>query len=153
LNNEAVLAVPPSAGYRARKFARRHRSALVMTCAFALVLIVAAAVSIRQSVRAKREAAISEAVNDFLQNDLLAQASASKQSGSSAKPDPHLEVRTVLDRAAVKITGRFDRQPEVEASIRDTMGDTYKDLGLYPEARKQLERVGVYGQSGRRLRG
>ena len=38
LNNEAVLAVPPSAAYRARKFARRYRVALVTACAFVLVL-------------------------------------------------------------------------------------------------------------------
>ena len=88
-----------------------------------------------------REAAAAQAVNDFLQNDLLAQASAATQSGPSAKPDPDLKVRTALDRAAVRITGKFDRQPEVEAAIRDTIGQTYMDLGLYPEARKQLERA------------
>jgi len=141
LNDEAVLAVPPSAAYRARKFARRYRGALVVTCAFALVLIVAAAVSIRQSIRANREAAVAQAVNDFLQNDLLAQASAATQSGPSAKPDPHLEVRTALDRAAERIEGKFAKQPEVEGAIRDTIGQTYTDLGLYPDARKQLERA------------
>ncbi|HEV3277262.1 MAG TPA: serine/threonine-protein kinase [Terriglobia bacterium] len=127
--------------YRAGKFARRHRVALVTACAVALALIAAAMVSIRQSIRANREAAVAEAVNDFLQNDLLAQASAATQSSPSAKPDPHLEVRTALDRAAARIAGKFDRQPEVEAAIRDTMGQTYMDLGLYPEARKQLERA------------
>lgn len=148
LNNEAVLAVPPSAAYRSRKFARRYRGALVSIGAFALVLIVAAAVSIWQSVlatkqreRADREAASAQAVNDFLQNDLLAQASAAKQSGPGIKPDPHLEVRTALDRAAVRIAGKFSHQPEVEAAIRDTIGRTYMDLGLYPEARMQLERT------------
>ena len=40
LKNEAVLAVPPSVAYRARKFGRRHRTALVTLAAFALVLIV-----------------------------------------------------------------------------------------------------------------
>jgi tetratricopeptide (TPR) repeat protein len=141
LNNEPVLAVPPSMAYRTRKFARRYRVALITACAFALVLIAAAVISIRQSIRANREAAVAQAVNDFLQNDVLAQASASKQAGPSAKPDPDLKVRTALDRAAQRITGKFDRQPEVEASIRDTMGQTYMDLGLYPEARKQLERA------------
>lgn len=129
LNNEAVLAVPPSAAYRARKFARRYRTALVTACAFALVLMAASAVSIRQSIRANREAAVAQAVNDFLQNDLLAQASAATQSGPSAKPDPHLEVRTALDRAAARIAGKFDRQPEVEAAIRDTIGQTYLTRG------------------------
>jgi eukaryotic-like serine/threonine-protein kinase len=141
LNNEAVLAVPASAAYRARKFARRYRTALVTACAFALVLIAAAVVSIRQSLRANREAAVAEAVNDFLRNDLLAQASAATQSGPSAKPDPDLKVRTALDRAAQRIEGKFTRQPEVEAAIRDTIGQTYTDLGLYPEASKQLERA------------
>jgi serine/threonine protein kinase/tetratricopeptide (TPR) repeat protein len=141
LRNEAVLAVPPSLVYRSSKFVRRHRAALATAAAFVLVLIVAAGISIRQSIRASQEAAVAQAVNDFLQNDLLAQASATTQARLGTKPDPHLEVRTALDRAAVGIAGRFDRQPEVEAAIRDTMGQTYMDLGLYPEAQKQLERA------------
>jgi eukaryotic-like serine/threonine-protein kinase len=141
LNNEAVLAVPPSYGYRTRKFARRHRGPLITACAFALVLVAAAGVSVWQSIRANREAAVAEAVNDFLQDDLLAQASAANQPGIGAKPDPDLKVRTALDRAAGRIGGKFQTQPEVEASIRDTIGQTYIDLGLYPEAQKQLERA------------
>jgi len=141
LKHEPVLAVAPSAAYRARKFARRYRGPLITACAFALVFIAAAIVSIRQSIRANREAAVAQAVNDFLQNDLLAQASAANQSRQAAKPDPHLEVRTALDRAAARIAGKFDRQPEVEAAIRDTIGQTYLDLGLYAEARTQLERA------------
>jgi len=148
LRNEAVLAVPPSAAYRARKFALRYRAALVTAAAFALVLILAAAISIAQSVRATRqrdradrEAAVAQAVNDFLRNDLLAQASAYQQSGAKTKPDPDLKVRTALDRAAARIPGKFDRQPEVEAGIRETIGLTYADLGLYAEARLHLQRA------------
>jgi serine/threonine protein kinase/tetratricopeptide (TPR) repeat protein len=141
LKHEAVLAVPPSLAYRTRKFARRYRGPLMTASVFALILLVAAVVSIREGVRAKREAAIADAVNEFLQNDLLAQAGASAQAGPKAKPDPHLEVRTALDRASGRIEGKFAKQPEVEASIRDTMGWTYLDLGSYPEARKQLERA------------
>jgi eukaryotic-like serine/threonine-protein kinase len=141
LKSEPVMAVPPSAAYRARKFARRHRGPLVTACAFALVLIAAAVVSIRQSIRANNEAAVAQAVNDFLQNDLLAQASASTQASPNTKPDPDLKVRTALDRAAAKIGGKFAGEPELEGAIRDTIGETYIDLGLYPEARKQLEQA------------
>ncbi len=137
LRHEAVVAVPPSVGYRARKFARRHRAALATACAFALVIIAAAAISVRQSLRANREAAVAQAVNDFLQNDLLGQASAYRQS----KPDPDIKVRTVLDRAAQRIEGKFPKQPGVEAGIRATMGEAYIGLGQYPEARTQLERA------------
>ena len=139
LNNEPVLAVPPSLAYRARKFARRYRVALATACAFALVLIAASVISIRQSIRANREAAVAGAVSDFLQNDLLAQASAAKQSGPRTKPDPDLKVRTALDRAAQRIQGKFGNEPQVEAAIRNTVGTAYTGLGLYPEAAKQLE--------------
>jgi eukaryotic-like serine/threonine-protein kinase len=135
LNNEAVLAVPPSLAYRARKFARRHRAGLIIASAFTLVLIVAAVFSIRQSIRANKEAAIARAVNDFLQKDMLGQASAYNQS----KPDPNITVRTALDRAAQNISEKFAGQPEVEASIRETIGNAYEGLGLYAEAREQME--------------
>jgi serine/threonine protein kinase/tetratricopeptide (TPR) repeat protein len=141
LNHEAVLAVPPSAAYRARKFARRYRGVLAAVATCGVVLILAAAVSIRQSVRANREAAAAQAVSDFLQNDLLAQASIYTQWGPNTKTDPNLKVRTALDRAAARITGRFEGQPEVEAAIRETIGQTYGDLGLNREARRQFERA------------
>jgi eukaryotic-like serine/threonine-protein kinase len=148
LNHEAVLAVPPSLAYRARKFVRRYRAVLSTASVFGLLLVAAAVVSIRQSIRANREAAVAakeaamaEAVNDFLQNDLLTQAGVSFQTGPDGKPDPHLEVRTALDRAATRIEAKFAKQPEVEAAIRSTVGWTYADLGLLPEARKQLERA------------
>jgi len=141
LKGEPLEARPDSFSYRALKFGRRRRGALAVACAFILVLLAAAVVSIRQSIRASREAASAQAVNDFLLNDLLAQASVANQSGPATKPDPDLKVRTALDRAAQRIAGKFDRQPEVEAAIRDTIGQTYLGLGLYPEARRQLEKA------------
>src|SRR5262245_65112822 len=43
LNDEPVLACPPSAGYRLRKFARRNTRALATAAALALALLVAMA--------------------------------------------------------------------------------------------------------------
>lgn len=141
LRHEAVTAVPPSLTYRAGKFALRYRAGLTIAAAFVLVLLLAALFIVRQSIRAKSEAATAQAISDFLQRDLLAQASAAAQSGPSAKPDPDLKVRTALDRAAVKIARRFEHQPGIEAAIRATIGHAYMDLGLYPEAWTQLERA------------
>ncbi|HUX44688.1 MAG TPA: tetratricopeptide repeat protein [Terracidiphilus sp.] len=135
------MAVAPSLAYRARKFGRRYRAGLIITSAFALVLVVATVVSVRQSIRARREAAVAQAVNNFLQNDLLAQASAENQSRANTRPDPNITVRTLLDRAAQRIDGKFPNQPEVEAALRNTIGATYDDLGMYPEAREQLEQA------------
>ncbi len=101
--NEAVLAVPPSVAYRARKLARRYRAAFVTVTAFVLVLIAAAVISTLAAVRtrraetkAKQQSAIAQAVNDFLQKDLLGQASAFYQS----KPDPNMTVQLPAIRSA-----------------------------------------------------
>jgi tetratricopeptide (TPR) repeat protein len=93
-------------------------------------------------------------VNEFLQNDLLAQASANTQARSDTNPDPNLTVRTALDRAAGRVAGRFEKQPIIEASIRFTIGHAYVDLGLYPEAAEHFQRAvelrrGVLGENHR----
>jgi len=144
LYDEPITARPPSTSYQLQKFARRHKALMMGVVAVFVVLVAGVVASTWEAVQARRaeakakqESAIAQAVNDFLQNDLLGQASAYNQS----KPDPNITVRTVLERAAQGIQGKFDRQPEVEAGIRDTMGQTYIDLGLYREARTQFERA------------
>jgi eukaryotic-like serine/threonine-protein kinase len=98
--------------------------------------------ALAENERADTEAATAKAVNDFLQNDLLAQASqVAVLGGRGGKPDPDLKVRMALDRAATGIKGKFESQPLVEASIRRTMGLAYYGLGLYPEAQRQMERA------------
>jgi hypothetical protein len=52
LNDEAVEACPPSAGYRLRKYVRRNRRVLVMVGVIAASLIAATVVSIWQAARA-----------------------------------------------------------------------------------------------------
>ena len=92
--------------------------------------------------RADTEAATARAVTEFMRKDLLGgQASADNQSRPGQKPDPDLKVRTALDRAAARIEGAFKDRPLVEASIRQTIGSAYTDLGLYEEARPQFEQA------------
>ena len=90
----------------------------------------------RQAERQSRaNAAIAEEVSGFLEEDLLAQS----QPGEA--PQPNLKLRTVLDRAAGLIGNRFVAQPLIEASIRQTIGDTYMSLGEYKPAALHLERA------------
>src|SRR5215471_6900260 len=53
LNDEAVEACPPSAGYRMRKYVRRNRRVLVPLGIVAVALVVATAVSSWQAVIAR----------------------------------------------------------------------------------------------------
>ena len=82
----------------------------------------------------------------FLQNDLLGQASAYNQS----KPDPDIKVRTALDRAAARTGGKFAGHPDIEASIRDTMGQTYTDLGTLPGGAEAIRTGAGFGAAGAR---
>lgn len=85
-----------------------------------------------QEVRQERDIAV--AINEFINNDLLAQASPENE------PDRDIKLRTVLDRASGSVDGRFIEQPLIEAAIRHTIGDTYRELGEFDAALPQLER-------------
>jgi eukaryotic-like serine/threonine-protein kinase len=97
--------------------------------------------ALSEKARADEQAAIASAVNKFLQNDLLAQASADAQAGPGRRPDPDLKVRTLLDRASDAIAHQFDEQPVVEANIQNTMGLAYSGLGQYRQAEKHFARA------------
>jgi len=138
LRHEPIAARPPSTTYQIRKFAYRHRGLMAAVAAVFVVLVAGIAAAASMAVRASRAEGEARAVSDFLQNDLLEQAGASAQATNSS-PNLHLEVRTALDRAAARIPGKFAQEPLVEASIRQTIGNTYQDLGLYREAEQQDE--------------
>jgi serine/threonine protein kinase len=74
LADEPVEACPPSAGYRLRKFARKHRAALATAAALALLLVAGTAVSAWQAVRARRAEA-----------EALASAKAARRAESDAE--------------------------------------------------------------------
>jgi tetratricopeptide (TPR) repeat protein/tRNA A-37 threonylcarbamoyl transferase component Bud32 len=146
LAGEPILAMPASASYRASKFYRRYRTGVLASGVFVLVILgfgIAlagrAARNARDRDTARTERASAEAVVAFLQNDVLAQADGGAQTGPAR--DPNLRVREALDRAAVRIQGKFERQPLVEASIRQTIGETYDAIGVLPSAAEQLEKA------------
>lgn len=146
LADEPILAMPASAAYRAAKFSRRYRTGLVsvglfilLILGFGIVMAMLAAKTARERDVAQTEHARADAVVDFLQNDVLAQANGGTQTGPTRNPD--LKVREALDRAAVRIQGKFEQQPLVEASIRETIGETYSLMGIQPSAVVQIERA------------
>jgi non-specific serine/threonine protein kinase/serine/threonine-protein kinase len=141
LDDEPVTARAASTGYRAWKYVRRHRLGVAFAASLALLLVAGVVVSSWMALRASRAEQEATAVNDFLQNDVLAQASVDGQTRARGKPDPDMKVRTALDRAAARIEGKFGGQPLVEAAIRHTIGNSYYELGLYPQAQRELERA------------
>ena len=137
LRHEPVLARPDTIAYRTWKFVRRRRGPVAVGLALLLALVAGLVGTLTQARRAMHasalaasEAASSRAVSDFLQQDLL------KQANPEHELDRDLTLRTVLDRAAQRIDGRFPDQPLVEADLRQTLATTYLGLGEFALARQ-----------------
>ncbi|MCH8980108.1 MAG: tetratricopeptide repeat protein, partial [Armatimonadetes bacterium] len=92
---------------------------------------------------AETQAGNAQAINDFLTDDLLAAVAPSAKSGKGKD----VLMRDVLDEASKKIDtasaegGKFANRPLIEASIRATLGSTYRELGEYAAAEPHLERA------------
>ena len=139
LHHEPVLAGPPTAAYRTRKFVRRHRALVAGAAAVLVVLVGGIVVSTRFAIgqfrartEAERQARIAEAVAGFLRNDVLAAA------GPERTPDRELTVRAALDAASGSIEERFHDEPVVQGSIHTTIGLTYGSLGVLESAERHL---------------
>lgn len=157
LRSEPILARPPTTMYRVRKFTSRNPALVAGLAAVFVVLIVGiiatsstaawaldaeakaranAEEAAENAAIAQQERAIADAVNEFLNNDLLAAADPQNNR------DRDITMREVVDIASENIEGRFPDQPLVEARIRLTLSETYQNLGVLDEAERHA-RIGV----------
>jgi serine/threonine protein kinase/Tfp pilus assembly protein PilF len=145
LRHEVVLACPPSRAYRVRKFVRRHRLGVAAASCITLALVLGIvgtssmavvasherAAAVTSAEHARREAAKADAVRQFLQ-DILASA-------DPYNPQQQFTVLDALDAAAKKIaTGALQNEPEVEAEVQTTLGQTYLGRGAFEKAKEQF---------------
>jgi non-specific serine/threonine protein kinase/serine/threonine-protein kinase len=132
LSDEPITARPPSVAYRARKFARRNRLAVAFTAALLLVIVGFTISMTIERNRARREAETSKRVSDFM-------ASMFKISDPSESRGNSVTARELLDKASAQIENGLGQDPQVQARLMQTMGATYRGLGLYDQARTLLE--------------
>ncbi|MEP7010862.1 MAG: serine/threonine-protein kinase [Acidobacteriota bacterium] len=131
LAGRPVVARPDTWAYRTTKFVRRHRWAVAAASVF-LALIVAFAVSLAlQSRRLARERDRAERTAGFL-IDLFEIADPSESRGAS------VTAREMLDRGAVRLRTELADEPEVRASLQETIGRVYQNLGLFSGAEPLL---------------
>ena len=133
LANEPVAARPDTLVYRASKFLRRHRAGVAATGAAALALAAGLAIALASASTARREARKAEQINAFLQEILGA--------ASPWRDGSKVTVKEVLDRASGRNATELSSEPEVEAGVRRTIGETYSGLGLYDEAESHLTKA------------
>jgi serine/threonine protein kinase/tetratricopeptide (TPR) repeat protein len=141
LADEPVEARPPSTTYRVRKFVRRNRIAVAGVAAVSVALIAGVAATTvglvratRAEARAKAEAATARQVSDFLVG--LFKVSDPEEARGNA-----ITAREILDSGAAKVENDLVSEPLVQARLMKTIGDVYRELGLYPEAGRLLGRA------------
>jgi len=157
LRGEPVSAHPPSTAYQLRKLVARHKLPSALAALLAFVLLATAVggsvlatrlarerahalqLGQRESAarrEAERQSQIANEVNRFLEEML-----------ASADPDKLPEARNarvqdVLLAAARKLDdGDLEDQPELEAAVRTTVGNVFRSLGHYDDARRHLTRA------------
>jgi tetratricopeptide (TPR) repeat protein len=140
LRNEPVLAGPPSATYRFRKFVRRQRLAI----ATGLAVLTALSVGLARAELARRETvaaltlAEDEAARARATLEFFERAVESVDPQESG-PDVLLSdvLLTMAERAEEELTDR----PRLELSIRAAVGRSLGTIGRTQEAVPQLERA------------
>ena len=113
---------------------------MVLTSGLAAAALIARATAQRQTVIARREAETARQTTAFLV-DLFRISDPSEARGNS------LTAREVLDKGAARVESQLARQPEIQATLLDTLGTVYMGLGLYGQAKPLLESAVIKRQA------
>ena len=141
LADEPILARRASRAYLLGKFAQRNKTLVAAAAAMVVVLIGATVISTtlylqarsarraeaRQLRIAERAAADSDALNQFLVDDLL-------RSASPERDGLNITVVQVFQKARGSVTTRFGKTPALEAQVRARLADILQALGQNREA-------------------
>src|SRR5205814_294210 len=126
-----ISAAPPTAAYRAKKFIRRNRVAVLAAALIFAALLASSIVSTVFAIRAARAGRLAQrrleeaqAVNDFLTQDVIGSASPLVTQGNR-----EMTLREALDNSARAVTEKFHDRPLIEASVRDSVASAYRSLG------------------------
>jgi serine/threonine protein kinase/Tfp pilus assembly protein PilF len=156
LNNEPVVACPPSNLYKFQKLVRRNKLAFAAGGGIAAALVIGLALALWQSIektRAYNRAAAAE--REALANEKKAQTQASRSEQVALFLKDMLEgagpevakgrdatiLLEILDKTAERISNELTNQPEVEADLQNTIGSMYRELGQYKKAELILRRA------------
>ncbi|GMU36431.1 MAG: serine/threonine-protein kinase [Phycisphaerae bacterium] len=163
LNDEPIVARPPSRVYLFRKFANRHKGLVAGLALAGIILAAGTGVSLYLAIDAYHAKSLAEArrveadearklaearaerarvqadkareVAEFLQTMLAA-----VDPETAAGRDTEI-LRDILEEASRRIETELKNQPEVEAAVRDTLGVTYRQIALYDAAHEHLTKA------------
>ncbi|WP_149194348.1 serine/threonine-protein kinase [Luteimonas suaedae] len=136
-----VRARPETFGYRSGKFVRRHpfgvtgaATALLLLVAYAATVTLQAGTIARERDRARAEATKARQVQALVLR--LFEGADPELSGGA-----QLSARELLDRGWRGIEAELGDQPEVQAELLGTVGEAYRQLGVYDRAQPLFDRA------------
>jgi serine/threonine protein kinase/Flp pilus assembly protein TadD len=134
LKGEPLMAGPITAGYRLKKFIRRHKALVGSIAAVLIVSIVGTIVSVSFALGQARALAKAELIAHYLEHDVL-DAFARQRSREVTAHD-------ILQIMSENLDTKFKNYPLVEASIRSSLGYIYNwGLNDYKVAEMHMERA------------
>jgi tetratricopeptide (TPR) repeat protein/tRNA A-37 threonylcarbamoyl transferase component Bud32 len=138
---ERWLADEPVAAYRepwavtARRWMKRHKPAVAAAVTLVATAVVALAVV---AARAAAEAGRRQRIFNVLMSMLEAPDPVNFLN-EPFQPGPRQTLRQVLDHAVRAVREEFRDQPVLRAQLLDRIGNVYRSLGRYDEAKRLLE--------------
>jgi serine/threonine protein kinase len=169
LNDQPVMASPPSLAYRVQKFVKRHRTpvyagvalfvSLCLGIVFSSVLAYraikaeqraqgetdkanAALIQAKQSEEeARRNFQRTEAINNWLIDDLLQLADPFQGQSAGGDKGASLTLKDAIIDASGTLSERFTDQPDLEGSLRRVIGTALSWMGASEEGVKNLRRA------------
>ena len=134
LAQEPVEARGRSTWYVLRKSLRRHRLPVAAATAVLVLGTFGAALFVREHLRAERQADHARLVREILLEDVLS-AAAPERMGSD------VTLLEILGVASERIASTLEEAPDAQAAFHLTIGDTYRSLLMWPEAREHLQKA------------
>jgi tetratricopeptide (TPR) repeat protein len=149
LENEPVVACPPSAGYRFQKMVHRNKLAFAAVSAVGAALVIGLGIAawqfleksraydraVKAEKKSQTEAAKSQQVAKFLKA-MLDSAGPSVARGRDATV-----LREMLEKTSTRVGRELQDQPEVQADIYSTIGSTFMDMGDHRRAITNFEQA------------
>ncbi|MHC4347072.1 MAG: serine/threonine protein kinase, partial [Planctomycetota bacterium] len=138
LQNEPIVARPPSTFYQLRKFARRNRPLVAGVIGMFALLIAGIAGTGTGFLQARNQARKATATNEYLMRLFT--------SGGMDDMDPHageevLTLEQLVDEASRNLSSAFPDWPDVRADLLFQIGRMSRSLGRYDKMESHLRQA------------
>jgi len=127
LDHEPVVARAGLLAYRAKKFVRRYRGAVLSVTAVVTALTVATVFSLTQTHRIRIERDRADQITDFM-TQIFKVPDPSEARGNT------VTAREILDKSSRQIEAGGGLEPRARWDLLQVMANTYANLGLYGRA-------------------